>query len=98
MKIYLVTSPKAASWDEYQGFVCVANTEEEARNMHPSDFANEYMWCDCTGEWQYTSYSGLIMKLSTWPHSPQDVKVQYLGEAAPEYTEKQVILGDFNAE
>jgi hypothetical protein len=37
MFLYLIERPNDTNYDEYESAVVVANTEDEARNTHPSD-------------------------------------------------------------
>jgi hypothetical protein len=41
-KIYVVKREGSVSYDEYAGFVCIADSEEAARDMHPSGSVDDW--------------------------------------------------------
>lgn len=82
MNIYLVTRTNDHSWDEYDSFICVANTPEEARNLHPDGYSE--------GDWWNDDYN------YSWV-PPASTEAKLLGKADPEYTKPKVILASYNA-
>lgn len=84
MKLFLVKRTDDIGYDEYDAFVCAAESEEQARSMLPDD------------EWHMKEYViGLIM--CEWTKDLNKIEVEYIGEADEKYTEPAVILASFNA-
>lgn len=81
MKLYLITQDIYNSWDTYDGAVVCAESEEEARNTHITEYTPVATSWKC----KYPEWS-----------APEDVKVLYLGEAA-KGIEKGIVLVSFNA-
>jgi hypothetical protein len=44
MNIYKVSRTDTVGWDQYDAFVCIAETEEAARNMHPYEDDHDDIW------------------------------------------------------
>lgn len=88
MKIFKVERADSIGWDEFDSFVVVAESEDRARCIHPNSC---YVWND--GKWENPKYpSG---RYDGWP-SPDQLLVEYLGEACKEQKEG-VVLASFNA-
>jgi hypothetical protein len=93
MKLWLISQDENDDYDTYDSAVVAAETESEARSIHPGD--NQLSLKN--GKWvgtrpdgtEYESYSG------TWSRTDA-VKVEYIGEAK-EGTEKGIICASFNA-
>lgn len=60
MNIYKVSRTDRVGYDEYDSFICFANSEDEARNIHPAwetnDTADTIEWRksreeECRGTW-----------------------------------------------
>ena len=83
MKLFMLDQEVNIDHDTYDAVVVAAETEEEARWIHPSEYEHQDKW------------DGKTEKYSTWC-AVEDVHVRYLGEAA-EGTEKGIILASFNA-
>ena len=82
MKIFKLSQSQNEGWDTFDSLIVVADSEEEARLIHPAEeYEIEIDW----GE-----------PYSSWCSSPNDVKVEYLGEAK-EGTKKGIILTSYNA-
>jgi hypothetical protein len=64
MNIYLVSRRDRGGYDEYDSFVCAAESEELARCIHP----NEYVTHVVDGKWMGTYKSG-SMKGAEYEHS-----------------------------
>lgn len=81
MKIYKIYQNVNNDWDTYDSAIVVAETEEEAKSIHPRG-DNEIT---TNGKDPYSPWCKL-----------DDVKVEYLGIAKDEL-KKGVIIGSFNA-
>jgi len=81
MKLWLISQDENTTWDTYDSAVVAAETEDEARRIHP---AGDY--------WNRPEYEGL----NGWCKFPEQVEVKLLGEAAPDI-EPGIVLASFNA-
>jgi len=79
MKLWKITQNVQTGYDTYDSAVVAAETEDEARVMHPS-----------SGKDISAEYPG------DWASKPEDVTVEYLGEAGV-YMAKQVVCASYNA-
>lgn len=84
MNLYLVKRTDEIGYDEYDAFVCAAESAEQARSMPPVD---EWL----TGE---LLSSNIIWE---WTNDLNKIKVEYVGKADEKYTKPTVILASFNA-
>ena len=80
MKLYLISQSENGGYDTYDSAVVVAESEERARMMHPSD-GKIYPW---------PSWS------NAWATKPENISVDYLGEAK-EPSAECVVIASFNA-
>ena len=98
-KLYRV-SVEDSNYDQYDSFLCAADSPEEAAHMHPYG----YMWDAEVGNWYYEQtrtvscdkytvrdYAG---EFGAWPGKPDTVKVEELDLSN---LESGVLLGSFNA-
>lgn len=46
MKIYKISQSLNIGYDTYDSAVVCADNEEEARSIHPSDYATKYTWIE----------------------------------------------------
>lgn len=84
MKLFLVSRTDDIGYEEYDAFVCAAESEEQALRMLPDD------------DWRTREYvNGLI--IWEWTKDLNKIKVEYIGEADEKYTKPAVILASFNA-
>lgn len=92
MKIYLVERTDKWSCDDYDSFVCFANSEEEARYLSPSDY---YVWKDNC--WHFKFSNGKTEPRSSygWTNDPKTLKVFELSRD-PQDGKAAVILASFN--
>ena len=109
MNIYKVSRKDGASYDEYDSFVCVAETEEQAKLMFPDlDGINQEGDCyhcevvDNTGMIAIFDANGkrvenLDFWLHEWTNNINDIEVELVGVADAKYTMPQVIVASFNA-
>lgn len=92
MNIYLISQSENNDYDTYDSAVVVAESEEEARDTHPSDGGMSYSMAEAYGsdsqKWSYD--------FSTWASHPKNVEVQLIGKASPDM-EKGVVCASFNA-
>jgi len=81
MKLYKLSQDENDFYDTYDSVVVAAETEEEAKFIHPEE--------------TIIDWGGIDGRLESWCNVDH-VKVEYIGEAKGG-TEKGVILGSFNA-
>lgn len=82
MNIYLVESG-LFNYDTYDSFVCIAESEDEARNLDPNG--------NGVFNWEKESQN----LYSSWVSSPDALKVTCLGTSNEE--KARIILASFNA-
>ncbi len=96
MHLYLIMNSKEknaserrtnSEWDSFDSAVVCAHSEEEARMIHPSGEE----WNGINKDRRKDNYSS-----DDWIDA-KDVIVEYIGEAAQEYSSIQVICASFNA-
>ena len=96
MNIYKVERTDKWSYDDYDSFVCYANSPDEARYIYPDDF---YVWKD--GSWQMKTIDDKWVSCThpSWVIDPtKDLTITLCGftdmvEEAP----PGVILASYNA-
>lgn len=87
MKLWLLSQGDHNGYDTFDSMVVAAETEQEARLIHPTEtwvFTKEIQGYDY---WKNDF---------TWASSPESVEVKLIGEAV-EGTAKGIILASFNA-
>ncbi|MCK4824701.1 hypothetical protein KA005_53610 [bacterium] len=95
-KLWLVRQDENNGYDTYDELVVCAETEEEARQIHPAG----YFWRE--GKWMsYNNYSPtkdewVECPLGSWCSSPDKVNVTFIGEA-DESVAIGIVLGSYNA-
>lgn len=87
MKLYRISQTVNTGWDTYSDAVVAAESEDEARKIHP--YANE--WGE---EWHEADER--LWGSGTWAHEPSQVAVEYLGEACAE-VKRGVVCASFHA-
>lgn len=90
MKLWLISQTYNNGYDTYDSAVVAAETEEDARETHPSaDFWDGENWC-------YLRHNGdkVLSYHSGWA-DPLHVQVEYLGETDRDL--KGAVLASFNA-
>lgn len=90
MKLWHISQTARAAYDTFDSAIVAAETEEDARNTHPSD---DSLWSDKSNKesrWRRSSLS------FTWCECPDQVAVRLVGDAV-EGTERGVICASFNA-
>lgn len=97
MNIYLVEQDTNTGYDTYDSFVCVAETEKEARETHPSFFVTHVK----DGKWHGT-YNDKSGDYETGDHEwvpfsrVETVKVTLIGTASDDQ-KRGVVIASFNA-
>jgi hypothetical protein len=99
MNLYLITQDLVEGYDTYDSAVVVAETEDDARKIHPSPFVTHVK----DGRWMGTYSEGLNVSGEYVNDDGTDwvmygdiehIKVECLGETSKE---KGMILASFNA-
>jgi hypothetical protein len=81
VKLFLLSQDENNNYDTYDSVVVCADTEDEARLIHPDKPYRQNPW---------------VNPYSSWCKTPKAVTVKYIGEAAP-HVKPGVVLGSFNA-
>lgn len=84
MKLWLLTQEVATGYDTYDSCVVVADTEELAKDMHPSQYTRKLNLLRST---HYPSYD--------WAQDPADVSATLLGDATD--PTRRVVCASFHA-
>lgn len=84
MNLYKISQDKNDNYDSYDSFIAAAESEEEARRIHPSP--------NTKGEW----WNSTAYDYGDWVRDLECITVELIGEAKPN-TIKGVILSSFNA-
>lgn len=90
MNLYLVSrTDDIGGYDEYDAFVCAAESEEQALSLHPDGGTiEEFFTADGTHYIRNCDFE--------W-HFGERAVAKYIGKADEKYTEPTVILASFNA-
>lgn len=87
MKIFKISQNENNGYDTYDSAVVIAESEDEARLMHPNDDPQDN---------RVTRNSWIKDSFKVWCTKPEQVNVEYLGEA--EYSQSiGFICKSFNA-
>lgn len=94
MNLYLISQDVNIDYDTYDSVVVAAESEGEARGIHP----NEYWILQNVDDdyWIRGNRTKSYNVTGCWAQRPSEVTVKYLGQAA-EGTQSGVILASFNA-
>jgi hypothetical protein len=103
MKLYKISQEENRDYDTYDSAVVIAESEDEARFMHPYWYGEcPYFWRKSDEKWCYKADGRVLdtyvkAKYGTlsWT-SPEFVKVEYLGEAQ-EGSVSSIVCSSFNA-
>lgn len=95
LKLYLVWRQDTIGYDEYEGFVCAAQSESDARYMHPGN-PDSIKWSGAESRWT-NKYGKKVLRsvLDTWV-SPDKLLVTEIGTALKGMT-PDVIAASFKA-
>lgn len=95
MKIYYVNRTDETDYDEYDSMVVIAESEDQARCIHPSSETSNLITWDGTfwirGGVIYWDKPDYIWQM------PWKLDVQLIGLAEPHEDRPRVVLGSFNA-
>ncbi len=86
MKLWLLTQGERCSYDTFDSVVVAAETEEEAKKIHPTE-----IW-----DWAREEPYDFWKNQSFWAKTPEGVDAELLGEAVAG-TEAGIVLASFNA-
>lgn len=94
MKIYLVSRKDDWGYDDYSDFVCYAETDEQAKLMHPSG----HLW---QGDgWHMVYHDGKVAEepgtYHGWADKLDNIKIKELGESSTQAV-PEIILTSFHA-
>lgn len=92
MNIYLISQRAKCGYDTFDSAVVIAESEEEAKKIHPH--GGEYPKCypddtDKCLKWDY--------EYGTWAPSPELVNAEQIGVANEDETKPRVVCASFNA-
>lgn len=97
MKIYKVERTDGWSYDDYDSFVCFANSEDEARRVHP---CGDDMYELHEDGWRMRFSDGCLeekaSKYHSWTHDVSSLKVWELNRD-PSEGKPTVILASYHA-
>lgn len=96
MNLYKLTNP-TIRWDIFTAAIVAAESEHEARRIHPSGTA--IFWKEDDGWYiQQSEAKFPVVKYThyDWVDHPDELSVQLIGMATP-FTKQGVILSDFAA-
>jgi hypothetical protein len=86
MKLWLIEQSKCTGPDTYDSAVVVAETEDQARAMHPADggplFSDDLTDEECDAMDVREAASPRPLHGRAWTHLADEVFAEYLGEAA----------------
>lgn len=91
MNIYLVERTDKWSYDDYDAFVCFANSEDEARQLSPDEY---HVYKEDGWHWKKIDGTSEKCKFDSWVDDISTLKVWQLSRSPKEPT---VILASFNA-
>ncbi len=83
MNLYYIEQDENVGYDTYDSAVVAAETEEDAKKIHPSTYTDDKTW------WEDSD-------VNDWATSPLNVKATFIG-VAKEGTGPGVICSSFNA-
>jgi hypothetical protein len=82
MKLYHISQSQNNEYDTFSDLIVAAESEEEARGIHPE-----------ASPWKTDPWND---NYGCWCKSPDQVKVEYIGEAA-KHIEKGIVCASFHA-
>jgi hypothetical protein len=93
LKLWLIYQTENLGYDTYDSAVVVAETEADARDIHPSQYIENYSIAkDNPDDFQRWDYD-----YSNWASHPDKVTAEYIGDAAPNMKAGDVVCSSFNA-
>lgn len=96
LNIYKVSRVTDIDYDEYSAFICAAESEDDARRLHPRDWKSSVLATD--GFWydEHSTAEDEPWRDSSWPDNISTLKVELLGTATPSFL-PGVLLALFHA-
>lgn len=92
MNLYLISQEENNGWDTYDSAVVCAETEDEARRIHPCEYVDAWkVGADADEEENRERWW-----TGDWALSPSSVSARLIGKAA-EDVKRGVVLASFNA-
>jgi len=92
MKLFKISQTVNNGWDTFSDAVVVAPDETTAKTIHP-DSMSEYF-----EGWPFVQNADdSNFPRDDWVDTPEEVKVEYIGEAAEHLSQGAVICASFNA-
>ena len=96
MKLFKVMRIDQIGWDEFDSFVCVANSELNARRMHPR--GNKcYVWDDINNAWHSVIFGKNELEYHSWTCNIDRLNVELIGNPSNTHEKEFVVLASFNA-
>jgi hypothetical protein len=96
MELWLLSQDAQSGYDTYDSAVVAAESEDEARRIHPSPF---YVWNDGDAAWHFAYASGeteIDRYVDNWAKEIEQVTVRHIGTALPG-TQQGVVIASVNA-
>ena len=92
LKLWLISQTENVGYDIYDSAVVVAETAEQARNIHPGGGGTDY-WAYHADQDNHPNFFA-----TNWATKPENVTVKLIGVANPfEVTNGEVVCSSFNA-
>lgn len=100
MKLWLLEQTINKNWDTFDSAVVVAETEDEARKIHPmnhKDYNNlaSIVWKN--NSWYYINELGYNAYWNMCWVDPHEVIVTYIGEASDKFKSGDIVCSSFIA-
>ncbi len=84
LRLYLVERTDTVGWDQFDSFVCVADSIESAQQINPSDSSSK--WID--DKWTSDDYE--------WTN-PSTLKIAEIGLPSENLNNGDIVISSFNA-
>lgn len=90
--VYLIWQTEVCGYDTFDSAVVIAESEDAARDIHPSEFtANYSVAVNAENDYERWDY-----QYASWASHPDHVVVELIGEATPGI-DRVVVCASFNA-
>lgn len=89
MNLYLISQKENNDWDTYDSAVVVAESEDQARHVHPRGRLFDPSEKDEYYRWDYA--------FGCWASSPDKVDAKFVGVAAENLQAGYIVCASFNA-
>ena len=97
MNLYLISQDSNIGYDTFDSAVVVAETEDQARRVSPSNF---YEWSDEHNSWMFRYNDGTRTPEKhshDWVSDLTKIEVSLLDTALPSLKAEEVVCASFNA-